>query len=114
MNKDVKKICTRAYCTEYYLLKGDYQIVKDEIVTFIKSKADSGEEIKRGEIENLPHFNELPCSLNYALEFEFGINDAFKAYIWALVKSGYIEVDWWDNFDDIVDSNISYLTMSDC
>ncbi len=105
---------TCVYRTDYVLLKDDYKTVKKEIVTFIKSKADSGEEIERGEIENLPHFNELPCSLNFALEFEFGINDAFKAYIWALIKSGYIEVDWWDSFDDIVDSNISYLTMPDC
>ena len=114
MVKIIKNKFKCAYRTDYLLLKDDYKTVKKEIVTFIKSKADSGEEIERGEIENLPHFKELPCSLNYALEFEFGINDAFKAYIWALVKSGYIEVDSWDYFDDIVYSNISYLTMPDC
>ena len=110
MRKDVKKNFTCAYRTEFLLLKEDYKIVKDEIIKFIASKADSSEEIEKGEIENLPHFNELPCSLGFALEFEFNINDAFKAYIWALVKSGYIEVDWWDYFDDIVYSNIEYLT----
>jgi hypothetical protein len=113
MNKETKKNFTCAYRTECLFLKDDYKTVKNEIITFINSKADSSEEIKKGEIENLPHFNELPCSLNFALEFEFGINDAFKAYIWALVKSGYIEVDWWDYFDDIVDSEISYLTSPD-
>lgn len=113
MKKETKENFTCAYRTEHLLLKDDYKTAKDEIVTFIESKADSGEEIKKGEIENLPHFKELPCSLGFALEFEFNINDAFKAYIWALVKSGNIEVDWWDFFDDIVYSEIGYLTSPD-
>jgi hypothetical protein len=110
MRKEIKKIFTCAYRTECLLLKEDYKTVKDEIIAFIDSKADSSEEIKKGEIENLPHFNELPCSLGFALEFEFNINDAFKAYIWALVRSGDIDVDWWGYFDDIVYSEIEHLT----
>lgn len=113
MGKKLKKFFTCAYRTERLLLKEEYKTVKDEIVTLIKSKEDSGEEINKGEIEALPHFKELPCSLYYALEFEIEINDAFKAYLWTLVKSGHIEVDWWDYFDDIVDSEISYLTSPD-
>ena len=110
MRKEFKEIFNCIYRRDHLLLKDEYEVVRDEIVTFIDSKAKNCEEIKKGEIERLPHFNDLPCSLEAALEYDSWIEESFKAYIWALIQSGDIDVSTWDTFDDTVSSEISYLT----
>lgn len=110
MNKKNKDYFTCAYRRDHLLLKDDFKVVKDEIIDFLDSKAENYEVIKKGEIEKLPHFNELPCNLEMVLSEEIMIRESFNAYMWALIQSGEIDVTDWDSYDEIISSEIGYLT----
>ena len=110
MKTKTKDYFTCAYRRDHLLLKDDYKVVKDEIIDFLDSKAENYEVIKKGEIEKLPHFNELPCSLEMLLSEEIMIRESFNAYIWALIQSGEIDVTDWDSLDDIISAEQGYLT----
>lgn len=113
MKKSFKQHFTCFYRKERLLLKDDYNVIKKEIIAFIESKADNYEVIKKGEMEKLPHFAELPCSLETALTYELEIGEAFNTYIWALIQSGEIDTYNWDSFDEVVSSEIGYLTSEE-
>ena len=107
--KDSFRVVLTEVC-EYMMLTDNYKSVRNEIVSFIDSKAENYEEIKKGDIEKLSHFNDLSCRLETALRYDVLINETFRCYIWALIQSGDINASDWDSFDDIVESEIGYLT----
>lgn len=113
MRKNFKQNFDLCWRENHFVLKVEHENVKCEIITFIESKLDNYEVIKKGEIEKIPHFTELPCSLDTALSCDFDIKESFKAYIWSLIRSGEIDVNCWDSFDDIVGNEISYLSSND-
>ena len=110
MKKNKKSFFECAFRRDHLLLKDDFKVVKDEIIDFLDSKAENYEVIKKGEIEKLPHFNELPCSLEMLLSEDIMIRESFNAYIWALIQSGESDVTDWDSLDDIISAEQGYLT----
>lgn len=96
--------------SEHLTLSDHHKEVKNEIVSFIDSKAESFESIEKREIEALPHFKDLPCSLEMVLTYDSDINESLRCYIWALIQSCDIIAEEWDSFDDIISSEISYLS----
>ena len=99
--------------SELLMLTDDYKEVMKEIVTFIDSKAENFEVIKKGEIEKLPHFSDLLCCLETVLTYDVIIHETFRCYVWALIQSGEINAEDWDSFDDIVSSEIGYLATTE-
>lgn len=100
----------RVVISEHLTLSDNFKEIKDEIVSFIDSKAENYEAIEKGEIETLPHFKDLPCSLRTALTYDSDINESFRCYIWALIQSYDIITDEWYSFEDIIDNEIGYLS----
>lgn len=94
-------------------LKEYFSEVKNEIISFIESKAENNEWIKKGELEQLPHYSELPCSLEDVLTYDADIAETFRYYIWKLIQSGEIDVCSWDSVEDIVGAEIGYLTYNE-
>lgn len=94
----------------HFTLKEEYNTVKDEIINLIETKTDNEEYIERGEIIQLPHYCELPCSLEYALTYDADIAETFKAYIWMLLQEGEIDMYSAESFDDAVYFEICNLS----